>query len=251
MIVYFYTGEFRLFDPDRGFIDSIKPYIKGKIEGRKQDICHYLSYSTIEAALCKCINEKNIKCLDYLIQSVFLNGGNNESFYHYVPNIINEIIEILHNENRDINTNNYISLLLNSLMIYFNNSISNLRYGDSSWNQSIGNAYDPSKWCYVNSENKIVRANCDLTQFTFEDNQPNKGEGFYLINKEDGDRINLICKIKPYKDYPIFLYTGKDSNGPFLYSSDNNFNNPKEEAELCPEYIYIYYMVGNSWKKLE
>lgn len=213
------TNEYELYNPEMNF----DPSVKENLNGTGNNICHSWSISAIEAAVCNNINPINVEGLENIFNAVFL-GEEDEPFYHDAEITINNIIGLQQDHN-------LVTNLLRDLMYYLNNSISNLRYGDSSWNQSIGNVYDPGEWCYV-ANGKVISNST---------NENNEGidlyikdkygeikleDGFYLLNESDGARIGILLGIKTYKDLRLHIYKGyKDF--PFLYSSSNLFSCPK------------------------
>lgn len=116
----------------------------------------------------------------------------------------------------------YLNAILNKL---YNEKV-NLHQGDSSWNKSIGGAYDP-------------------VEFTID-------KGKILLGKEDSIAITNLLNftLGEDKDYPsengLFFYMCKLNGEKFLYTSCTNEKFVKTiEVSKCDEPIeYIDYLEG-------
>lgn len=151
-----------------------------------QDLCHRYSFSSMQKLLCLIYNSGKYGKLEPLISTLF----------PYEDNDRQNAFEVYKNIIFPATTINMRIMYFNELLYILNNSIVNLRPGNSSWNRSIGECYDPAAWSFTDGK-FVITDEIDV---------------FILSNL-------LQIKVNPST---IYFYTAKDSNGnPMLYSSNN------------------------------
>lgn len=112
---------------------------------------------------------------------------------------------------------------LNKFLYILNSAPENLRYGNSRWNSSIGEEFDPQFWCYVNNEGNILSSDTGIQDS--EDIQlpddPSE-EGFYLYDEDEGAVLDYIIEeVKPESQISIYTAINELYDKPFIYSSSN------------------------------
>ena len=152
-----------------------------------QDLCHRYSFSAMQQLLCLIYNSGDNTKLEPLIAALFpYNNDDRKNAFAVYDKIINKPQKAVK--------------YFNQLLYILNNSLFNLRPGNSGWNRSIGMCYDPSAW-------------------TFD------GKKFIITDDEDVFILSNLLQIN-VKPSTIYFYTAKDSNGnPVLYSSNNGSAN--------------------------
>lgn len=120
---------------------------------------------------------------------------------------------------------------LNELLYILNNARENLRIGNSRWNSSIGEEFDPVSWCFVekkdekiqvlSSESGIRNPEAEALPNIFTQYPP-VGTGFYLTSMEEGAVIDYIIEqVKPEAQINLYTAENKLYNKPFIFSSSN------------------------------
>lgn len=184
--------------------------------GFGRDLCHRYSFDSMSKYLCWCYNNGNLAAVQTLINLMY---DPNDNDYADVARIYNRL--------ERGNTPELWCLCLNELLYVLNNARINLRAGDSSWNRSIGSAYDPESWELIDN-----------------------GSGILITSVYDIRLLKGLLAV-PVDPPTIFFYTARDAdNIPVLYSSNNNFPNEGINAYSVggiPIYIFSdnqYIQVG-------
>lgn len=187
---------------------------KNKSEKGK-DLCHRYSFSAMQQLLCLIYNSGDHSKLETLIATLFprdVDDDDRKNAFAVYDKIINKPVKAVK--------------YYNQLLYILNNSLFNLRPGNSSWNRSIGMCYDPSEWEF-------------------------DGKKFIITSEEDVFILSNLLHIK-VNPSTIYFYTAKDSGGnPVLYSSNNGSVNQGigEYQQLnIPIYIYPYDENGNQFE---
>lgn len=139
-----------------------------------------------------------------------------------------------------------------------NSCIFNLRYPavpDYDWNQSVGGAYDPRRWCYVDGKGNVLSDEKNPTQTIDCKNYSSVfraigkcNEGYYLLSEFDGFLLrkmhhkNLVAILK---EPHLYFAHGLLDGHRVMASSGNEFENtqnwkPDGDAN-------IYYLYKNQW----
>lgn len=129
-----------------------------------------------------------------------------------------------------------ISGKLNELLYYLNSADANLRPGNSSWNRSLGNLYDPYGWVHCGPNGRIDNTNLELKPKDLEVSY--NANCFYLVNDTDCKKYDLLLKLKNVN--PPELYTAIYDGKPIMYSSCN-FDLVLDSVtnyDICMEPIY-------------
>ncbi|MBD5141498.1 MAG: hypothetical protein HDT25_08815, partial [Ruminococcus sp.] len=152
-----------------------------------QDLCHRYSFSAMQQLLCLIYNSEDHSKLKPLIAALFPYDDDDRKNAVAVYNKI-------------INKPEKAVKYYNQLLYILNNSLFNLRPGNSSWNRSIRECYDPESW-YGN------------------------GQGFVISSEDDVYLLDNLLAI-PVEPSTIYFYTAKTNSGDrLLYSSNNPFPN--------------------------
>lgn len=139
---------------------------------------------------------------------------------------------------------------LNKLLYILNSAPENLRYGNSRWNSSIGEEFDPFSWCYIN-QNGIISADTGI-QTPVEVSLPADpiGEGFYLYSADEGAVLDYIIEqVKPEAQISIYTAVNEIYEKPFIYSSSNQGEEfyPTTHSKIKPLDKPIYHWGVLSW----
>lgn len=153
---------------------------------------------------------------------------------------------------------NPIALSATSFLTTLNSCIYNLRYPDCQsyhWNQSVGSAYDPCAWFFVNESKKVVNDQTgvfsqpkDFSEYGPLHGHPvPSGPGFYLPSLYDTCMFNRLYSqsLTSYlHSVHIFINHGVDADGHFIIpSSSNRFS----RQDLNPDRYSVYRESGGKW----
>ena len=134
---------------------------------------------------------------------------------------------------------------LNKLLYILNSAPENLRYGNSRWNSSIGEEFDPQFWCYVNNEGNLLSSDTGIQNsedIQLPDNPIE--EGFYLYDEEEGSVLDYIIEqVKPESQISIYTALNELYDKPFIYSSSNLGGEfyPSTHSKIKPSDKPIYH----------
>lgn len=209
------------------FHNSTKEHFSGT-----GDLCHGYSFSSIADYICKCCNSIGTEYLWILSAALFPTRENIDYVFaklnnEYYTNKINVASNFLDNQalinildtNNDKLMNNHDAetaaeiiceiqkraqytylYSVNALLYVFNNAISNLRKGNSSWNRSLGSAYDPIS---------------SVTEYK------NREKFFVINNPMDIYRLSILCSLDVFTEPTFWFYTARTPSGDnILYSSN-------------------------------
>lgn len=174
------TGE--RFDFHNSTVDHFIKENGGKSGG---DLCHRYSFSAMTELLCILYNSKKLDEIPNLIYALYPY----DEEQNFMLKIYNDIKLQESYDPEDV---------FNTLLYYFNNAISNLRYGNKNWNRSIGESYDPVSWIYNNKE-----------------------QAFYITDEVDIYMLHILNSIN-ITPSTLYFYTAIAPDGtPVMYSSNN------------------------------
>lgn len=188
------------------FHESTRKHFKAESD---QDLCHRYSFSAILQLLCIIYNAHDPREYSKIEQLII-------ALYPYKKDR-DDALEIFNKIKGTSNKNiSDLVTLFNELLYVLNNALDNLRAGDSSWNRSIGAAYDPIEYYYDQAKKRI-----------------------YIT-----DTIDIYILSNLYQIYvepsTIHFYSAIKDGKPFLYSSDNPYKNEGTAAyEISDIPIYI------------
>lgn len=244
-IIHFNNGYYC--DSNRyDFINAIKQ-IMGC--GTGEDICHYISFDYMKNVLCVSADmfyngtltqaefADNIRNLaDAVTTGIrYPVSGQKKTNIDAIYNNINSCVTFLMSVTD--NTQD-VSDSLNQLLYCLNSADANLRPGDSSWNRSLGNLYDPYGWVHIGPDGRIDNGNLNLTQKDLQEVYSDTN-CFHLANDTDCRKYHLLCQL--HQISPPALYSAVYNELPILYSScnfdfglDPNFNS----YSTCTDTIY-------------
>jgi hypothetical protein len=213
-----------------GFDDSVK-----KLRKRNRDLCHRISYYTIERGICNALNwllnykedwgkgafDWGMGHIAGMILSVYGERGsfsdidkeNKEDqlkrIEEQVPNWNNMVTKEyseLYSQVSKLDNSDYSGIIeaANDLLYWLNSCRNNLRPGNSSWNRSVGSAYDPSDWEYDTVNNIFILSKSDSIQIT------------NLLHFTMGKMEDVSNSVDA-----VFFYSAKANDEEILYSSQN------------------------------
>lgn len=215
--------------------------------GDGENICHYISFDYMKNALTTSAQEFY---LGNLTQTEFADNIRNlaaavttgdranpagrqktaiDEVYNQIKSCTNYIAAVTDNTQD-------ISGKLNELLYYLNSADANLRPGNSSWNRSLGNLYDPYGWVHCGPNGRIDNTNLELKPKDLEVSY--NANCFYLVNDTDCKKYDLLLKLKNVN--PPELYTAIYDGKPIMYSSCN-FDLVLDSVtnyDICMEPIY-------------
>lgn len=231
--------------------------------GLNQNRCHSVSYDTI----CTCVSgplngylksgytvKKVIDYLKSLTDVVFINGviaKVDDLFKKRALDDIDEIEKILKANAPAAITGAVMTKLIgyaNSLIASLNNAISNLRLGNTTWNQSVSNAFDVISWWYVNGAGKIIADSTTLHYMAAQNvpvnYPPCTNKGFYITDNCDGRRLYAMLNNTDI-DSTFGIYKAREVGhmDGFIYSSSNQYAIPNALANTDS----IYYLYNGAW----
>lgn len=144
----------------------------------------------------------------------------------------------------------YLSLL--------NSCVFNLRYPAVPafrWNQSVGGAYDPRRWCYVDGDGNVISNEKTLDQSVpYKDYDivfrkiDMRQEGYYLLSEFDGYLLHQLKNqsfTSLLEDTYLYFMHGLLDNHRVMASSSNKFRN-KQNWESGGD-VTIYYLYDKQW----
>lgn len=219
-----------------------------QIENKMQAKCHYISFLYLKNSLTNLANllvqgsimrKKFNSDIDILTEAV-LTGEGTESVDHRYKGNVESIYEQVQRcgqyvKNTDVTSDDFVRGL-NLLLYYMNSVYDNLRIGNSRWNSSIGEYYDPDRWVFSGADGRLTNSNLAL-DIRFDQNYRDNEGGFpentfYLISEVDIRKLNILFKLKSVPAPQMFtaIYNGR----PIIYSSNNAFAfGQREEYEEC------------------
>lgn len=228
-------------------------------------VCHNFSFSLIEKTISETLKEfsddpemvaANLHNLSRAVTHI-----NDKSAAYKISMELIETIETQLNP-LDQEDGNFLCDNLNKLLYVLNSAPENLRLGNSRWNSSIGEEYDPICWCYVDQDENFLSSDTGIQESK---NIKLPGapveEGFYLYNKEEGAVLDyFIEEVKPESQISIYTAINELYDKPFIYSSSNQGEEfyPSTHAKIKPFDSPIYHWgrlyYGSEewgWKKLQ
>lgn len=206
-----YSGELHQFVKSNRW--NFKKYVKDTLSyGDNVARCHRVSYSVIEQILNMVFNavksgemsdeEKN-EVLEMIYQTFYPEEPEEESEEHQNYEELTECMgilgEVTGEKLQEDDSCKRIGAVLNRLLFCLNSCIRNLRLGNSSWNSSIGEYFDPVSWevallkgdklCFVFNQDG-VHAPVEVESI--------ECEGIYLTDAVDGAFIYMLLNFGTY-----------------------------------------------------
>lgn len=188
-------------------------------------VCHHFSFAQIERTMFYTIStftdpediEANLHNL--VLAVVHLNQASEiyQNAGEMITNIAQNFVP------QDVEQADFLCENLNNLLYMLNSAPENLRYGNSRWNSSIGEEFDPTAWCYIN-QSGVVSAHLGIQTPPANILMPAGpiGEGFYLYLPEEGAVLDYIIEqVKPEAQISIYTAINENYDKPFIYSSSN------------------------------
>lgn len=155
---------------------------------QNEDLCHRYSFSSMVQLLCMIYQSGDMNKLGQLIDALFPNDDDDRDS---ALAVYKKIIEKPEKRVK----------YFNQLLYIMNNSLLNLRPGNSGWNRSIKSCYDPEEWKYDNSGK------------------------FVITSRNDVDILSKLLEID-VDPSTVYFYTAQANDEEvFLYSSNNDFSN--------------------------
>lgn len=226
-----------------------------------ESICHSISSRNIDEVLVQLLNNFRQNNLEIRINNLIsaldpVNQSLDET--EGIRNVARLLCEqIMRLQNGEINH----TLAHLCQMLY--NARRNLRAGNSRWNSSIGECFDPEEWFHY--QNQMVDGSerqmyCESSTWDVYCanrryyNLPEPiGEGFYLPVSADGIRISKLKETEvriPIHVVKKYRYDNRNTEMQtkysVLYSSSNNFplhETCEEKNDLIPNDENVYYLV--------
>ncbi len=147
---------------------------------------------------------------------------------------------------------------LNALLVFLYNALPNLRIGDASWNQGIGEHFDPGEWVHYDATGTIDSSvngpgNSGWLGTLAPPAAP-LASTFYLCCAEDSTRIDLVHQINnATTPMEVISNAGFLTGGApidFVQSSDNNgFNMPAQMLQAGDPVFYFDIPTG-TWLQI-
>jgi hypothetical protein len=220
--------------------------------------CHSISYITIMGGISEPVN----RCIDKLktIQDCenYLTGLCNAVFCKQVPPLYTDakfIYDLAETSKRQIIQEltmpqlNYAQILdsANKLLYCLNSALSNLRYGYSSWNSSIREAFDPVLWAHTNAQGHFDSSNQGVLGGGAPPGFPAVLVGansYYIYSASDNVRLDEVTTHTIGKSFYLLKAVDVQTGMKFLYSSSNTFAIP---ASTYDQDIAYYLSPANTW----
>lgn len=225
-----------------------------------EDLCHYISFDYIKSILVAAANKfyrgehdhntflQNIRLLCEAVKTGErkVNTPAMNAVYTNIDAAV-AALESVSNNTQDM------SDTLNTLLYNLNSADTNLRAGDSRWNHSIGQEYDPESWVYCGSNGQIMYTNLKLNDEERAEIEESvladlnaKGdyaEWFYLVNYTDCKKYELLCSLNEIE--PPSIFSAQHINGnKLLYSSANyilDFDDNRRHYRQNRESVYYFH----------
>lgn len=208
-----------------------------QIKNKMQAKCHYISFLYLKNSLTNLANllvQGSItqvmfnSDVDILTAAVLTGEGTERvdcSYKGKVESIYGQVHEYGECiKNKDVTSDDFVRGL-NLLLYYMNSVYDNLRIGNSRWNSSIGEYYDPDRWVFSGADGRLLNSNLALDIRFDQDYRDNEGgfpeNTFYLISEVDIRKLKILFNLESVPAPQMFtaIYNGR----PIIYSSNNAF----------------------------
>lgn len=225
------------------FEDIISEVLK---PGDGKDRCHYISFSYLKESLAFLAGElkkNNITQADFnhdidvLTYAVLIGEdtpGLSEEQSRKIQNIYYNVENYRDSVKRGTSSNSFLRDI-NLLLYYLNSVDKNLRIGNKSWNQSIGNYYDPDRWLFAGENGRLQSSNISyniMHDIDYGgDEEVYASNTFYLVSQVDIDKLDAAYCVKKVK--PIKMFTAEYLQVPMMYSSNNLFALESDGYKEC------------------
>ena len=146
----------------------------------------------------------------------------------------------------------------NNYLKQLNSCVFNLRYPAKPaycWNQSVGGAYDPRRWCYVDENGTVLsdekNSNKSVSCINYSPVFGKIGmcqKGYYLLSEFDGYLLfqlhdQFIASL--LEDVYLYFAHGLLDGHRVMASSSNEFMNTQRWESGGD--VFIYYLYNNQW----
>lgn len=252
--------------------------VQATFQGVHDDICHSISWYTMKKAVQHYINHcravEDVLCYIDNFNNIFGvlstqyidNTENNEK--KYIKGAQWKDMAALFADMKYTNPVNFqnISKRIVPLMELWFSALCNLRplnrrnlsgYSiNGNWNRSVGTAYDPREWVYIDKDQRICNAytgedfgpyGLGYTEYEFAGNEWTFPEplleGFYLLNNIDHFILTKLLGMGVSSGWAgkpvVWMFTGEDQNYRYLASSSNQMEKPEKWGECLAPIFYL------------
>ena len=235
----------------------VQRYIGPRESG--QHYCHSISAHNIEENIADICNQNLLGDMTFLLKALYPNISQNKferEYYQgsmYLANVLSSIIG---------GDDTYINDILEHFCYLAVNSPCNLRIGNSRWNESVGESFDPTQWFFMDKEEGKSNADesgIDNNKKSIEEIKLKYGfnadppeTGFYLPNENDGIRIYNMLRIQGHILTHVKQMSTRNEwawSRSLIASSSNafGFKSEGDEYHNTPNKYKVYYIYNNQW----
>jgi len=244
-MIYFKNKNYLFNETSPPFTKEIKRRLSGVADDQ---ICHCLSFGSIQSIVCHCLNGRLTHEL-HRLWAVLSNNANNDTVY--------AVIEKIGDAYFSRRPPAYIIEQANNLLVFLNSARGNLRKGDPEWKQRIQDNYDPQNWYYFDGE-VVTSSSHGFGKNICVFYPPVSGRQGFYIQDPDGRGTQLFRLRRELSFYSVSGYgslsvlqgqcTVNGSALNIIFSSDNEFPIPPETGHISEP---VYCRCDGGWMLLD